>query len=183
MLIARRPETSFEIHNLIEDIYKELEPIEDNSIAESEPDIEMDEWFQETTEKGTIKNSSPFTKEFLLIEQEIKLNKSTNLPENLLFNYAFIKFLQNNFMPYIFIWAGFVFRGLKTKGKNGETITHTTQGSIEKHFGTTKIANGHKGLYPAEYAEEAVKSVLSSCQVDKTIQKMAIKDKSKQSSI
>ena len=81
-------------------------------------------------------------------------------------------------MPYIFIWAGFVFRGMKTKDKYNQTITHTTQGSIESHFGTTKAANGHTGLYPAEYCETALKNVLASCQVQKSVFKSASKDKS-----
>lgn len=170
-----------EVQKIIDDIYKELEPCEEDDPAdqaEAEAEVDIDEWFLETPEKATIKSSSPFTKEFLTIELETKPSTQSNLPDNFLFNIDFIKFLQNNFMPYIFLWAGYVFRGLKTKGKNGETITHLTQGSIEKHFGTTKIANGHKGLYPAEYAEEAIKGVLSSCQVDKSILKKPFKDKS-----
>lgn len=37
-------------------------------------------------------------------------------------------------------------------------------------------------MYPAEYAEEAIKGVLSSCQVDKSILKKPFKDKNEQSS-
>ena len=57
---------------------------------------------------------------------------------NYLFNIDLILFLNENFMPYIFIWSGFIFRNLNFKGKNGETITHLTSGSIEKEFGTIK---------------------------------------------
>ena len=94
------------------------------------------------------------------------------LLENFLYNVHFIKYLQNNFMPYIFIWGGYVFRGLKTKGKDGQTITHTAQGLIEKHFGTTKVANNHNTLYPAEYAEYAITEVITDCQIDKLKEKI-----------
>ena len=114
------------------------------------------------------------------IEEDFRPTLSVDLPDNPLFNDEFIKYLQNNFMPYIFIWAGYIFRGLTIKGRNGETITHTTQGSIEKHW-KSKIANGHKGLYPAEYAEEAISVVLASCQADKsTVLKKSSNEKSKQ---
>ena len=81
-------------------------------------------------------------------------------------------------MPYIFIWGGYIFRGLKQKDQYGQTITHITQGCIEKHFGTTKIANGHLGIYPAEYAEESVNGIITSCQVIKTLKKQKKTEKS-----
>ena len=95
-------------------------------------DNETDEWFIETPRQNTVKTASPFTKVFLSIEREAIIKKLSNFSENLLFNIEFVNFLQNNFMPYIFLWAGFVFRGIQAKDKNGETITHVTQGSIEK---------------------------------------------------
>ena len=93
------------------------------------------------------------------------MDDNESLTENYLFNQPYIKFLQDNFMPYIFIWAGFVFRGLETKDRFGKTLTHVTQGSIEKYFGTTKIANGHTGLYPAEYATISANSVIRQSKV------------------
>ena len=72
------------------------------------------------------------------IEKETKIDKSLSFSDNLLFNSIFINFLQDNFMPYIFIWAGYVFRCLEYKDKFGNTITHITQGSIEKYFGTVE---------------------------------------------
>ena len=72
-------------------------------------------------------------------------------------------------MPYIFIWAGYVFRCLDFKDKYGKPITHVTQGAIEKHFGTTKISNGHTGLYPAEYTTTSVNSIITICKAVKSV--------------
>ena len=129
--------------------------------------IQTDEWFLDLNDNDTIKSNSPFTNEFLKIQNETKID-SSNLTENSLYNLAFIKFLQNNFMPYIFIWAGYVFRNLDAKNKFGNAITHITQGTIEKHFGTTKIANGHIGLYPAEYATSSASAVITNCKMVKS---------------
>ena len=71
---------------------------------------------------------------------ETKTDTNDSLTANYLYNIDFISFLNYNFMPYIFIWSGFIFRNLNFKGKNGETITHLTSGSIEKEFGTIKKA-------------------------------------------
>ena len=60
---------------------------------------------------------------------------------------------------------------MSTKDKDGQTITHTTQGSIEKHFGTTKNALNHRAMYPAQYCEHAINQVIAECQVDKTVLK------------
>jgi hypothetical protein len=40
---------------------------------------------------------------------------------------------------------------MTTKDKGGQTITHTTQGSIEKHIGTTKNALNHREMYPIQH--------------------------------
>ena len=132
---------------------------------------EIDEWHDDSddVDRNTIKATSPFTKEFLAIQNQIHMESVNDLPPNDLFNLDFIKFLQDNFMPYIFIWAGFVFRGLEMKDKYGRTITHVTSGAIEKQFGTIKISNGHTGLYPAEYAQTSVASVLASCHASDSI--------------
>ena len=70
-------------------------------------------------------------------------------------------------MPYIFIWSGFVFREMDSKDKYGHKITHVTHGSIEKNFGTIKRDNGQKAMYPAQYANQMVNNVITSCQVVK----------------
>ena len=109
-----------------------------------------------------------------------KTDTNDSLTANYLYNIDFISFLNENFMPYIFIWSGFIFRNLNFKGKNGETITHLTSGSIEKEFGTIKKANGHPGLHPADYVQTRVASTLTNCVVSQsTILKTKPQDKNK----
>ena len=126
--------------------------------------LNVDEWFDDTVEvkRDSIKSKSKFTKIFQTIIDNtiIDTQAGTN---NYLFYNDFILFLNDNFLPYIFIWSGFIFRNLNFKGKLGETITHITQGSIEKEFGTIKNANGHLGMYPAEYVQTRVTSTLTNC--------------------
>jgi hypothetical protein len=114
----------------------------------------------------------------LEIEQQVKCQPDPSKPNNLLLNLNFIEFLQNNFMPYIFIWGGFVFRELDSKDKYGNQLTHVTQGSIEKHFGTIKRDHGHKAMYPAQYANEVVNHVITSCKAVKSQLKVSKRDKS-----
>ena len=83
-------------------------------------------------------------------------------------------------MPYIFIWSGFIFRNINALDKNGRSITHITSGSIEKEFGTIKKANGHLGLYPADYAQTRVASTLTNCLISQsTILKKNPQEKNK----
>ena len=98
-----------------------------------------------------------------------KIDTNDSYTAKYLYNFDFILFLNDNFMPYIFIWSGFIFRNLNYKGKNGETITHLTSGSIEKEFGTIKKANGHLGLHPADYVQTRVASTLTNCVVSQSI--------------
>jgi hypothetical protein len=72
-------------------------------------DEETDEWFTDK-ERDSSKANSPFTKEFTDTENEVFIQSESSKPDNLLFNLDFITFLQSNFMPYIFIWSGYVFR-------------------------------------------------------------------------
>ena len=129
-----------------------------------------DEWFDDTSEvkRETIKSASPFTNEYKQIIDETNLETNDSITDNYLFNSNYILFLQDNFMPYIFIWSGFVFRNLNIKGKHGETITHITSASIEKEIGTIKKANGHLGLHPAEYAQTRVASTLTNCLISQS---------------
>ena len=99
---------------------------------------------------------------------ETKTDTNESLTANYLYNIDFISFLNDNFIPSIFIWSGFIFRNLNFKGKNGETITHLTSGSIEKEFGTIKKANGHLGLHPADYVQTRVACTLTNCVVSQS---------------
>ena len=57
------------------------------------------------------------------------------------------------------------------------TYYRITKKILEKYFGTTKIANGNTGLYPAEYATISAYSVITSCK-NSTISKKSSKNKS-----
>ena len=130
------------------------------------PIIQPDEGFYDTIEvkRNTIKSKSKFTKMFQRIMDDNVID-SEDATDSYLFYYYYILHLNDNFMPYIFILSGFIFRNLNLKGKFGETITYITQGSIEKEFGTIKNANGHLGMYPAGYTQTRVASTLTNCAI------------------
>ncbi len=79
---------------------------------------------------------------------------------NVLFYPQFIHFLQSNFMPYIFIWSGFVCREIN----HNKELTRLTQGVIEKFFGTKKNAI-KQPLVPARFVISSLKSVLANCAI------------------
>jgi hypothetical protein len=97
---------------------------------------------------------------FSLIEKSVRLEIKKSGEKNLLYNPDYINFLQKNFTPYIFIWAGYVFRGMETQ----QNITRITQGSIEKYFGTIKRIRGQP-IVPARHVIASMESVLSSCAI------------------
>ena len=72
-MIAQRPENQAEILRIVDEIYSQLEPIqEEEDIMNDEqnnPKNETDKWFIGSSEKDSIKSSSPFTKIFLYIEK------------------------------------------------------------------------------------------------------------------
>ena len=65
------------------------------------------------------------------------------------FNEPFIDFLQNFFMPYCFIWSGFVLKGL--------CVWRTSNGSIEEYISHIK-SKISSPLLPAEFANFTFKS-------------------------
>ena len=90
---------------------------------------------------------------------ELETIKGSGNTINLLFNEDFIIFLQYHFMPYIFIWSGFVYRQM-----DGANITRLSQGVIEKHFGT-KRRELPKPIVPARYIISSLKTALADCAV------------------
>ncbi len=129
-------------------------------------EFEVDDWFESalhSRKASTTKAASPFTEVFLEIEFASKIGVCNTL--NLLYNPDYIQFLQYHFMPYIFIWSGFVYRQM-----DGENITRLSQGVIEKHFGT-KRREIPKPIVPARYIFSslqiytalAVCAILESC--------------------
>jgi hypothetical protein len=171
-LIQTRPEEADEVKKTIDQVFRDFDveevDDEDDQKLIDQCEVERDEWFEDN-QRDTIKAYSPFTKEFIQIEIDTERQPSDT--DNVLYNFNFINYLQNNFMPYIFIWAGYVFRGINATDQYGHTITHITQGCIEKHFGTIKSQNDHTGLHPAAYASEIVNDVISTCKVLEPVKK------------
>ena len=110
----------------------------------------------------TIKGASPFTKNYINIEQTIltKLNEESfqDLESNDLYNQDFIDFLQKNFMPYHFLWGGFVYRGLPFS----EITTHLTDGPVENLFYFRKQLIS-ESVTPSVYINSTVFNILGQC--------------------
>lgn len=85
--------------------------------------------------KQTIKSASKFSKYFIDIKKALKLNDDGQL-ENKLFYPDYVKFLLDKYMPYCFLWAGFVLNGIKDI--DGNQITRLTNGTVENFFGKRK---------------------------------------------
>ena len=154
-LIAQRPKEAGEV--LDAECEGEFEANDgDENLGENESDdeleLEEDGW---TREGQSIKAASPFTAFFLELEEQFRFNISNNSHNNPVYKPEYIAFLQSNFMPYIFVWGGFVFRGI-------DNMTRLTQGCIEKHFATCKRAIREPQV-PAIYIREKYKMVLAQC--------------------
>lgn len=110
--------------------------------------------------RATIKSQSPFTEHYVAVEEGAKKNYSSDdqLDLNPYFNPPFLVFIQKEYMPYAFIWSGFVFRGLPFK----KSTTHLTDGSIEKTICTRKALIDH-ALSPAEYINTTCYPTLGQC--------------------
>ena len=59
-----------------------------------------------------------------------KFNLSKDLRDNLLFYPDFIIFLETEFMPYAFIWSGFIYKDINFQ----RPTSHLTDSSIENVF-------------------------------------------------
>ncbi|CAF0945264.1 unnamed protein product [Brachionus calyciflorus] len=104
--------------------------VDDNS-DESENDEENNEIFK----NNSIKEMSPFTRHFKKVKSDILKNiRVSNKNENNLYNASFMEFLMENFLPYAFLWSGFVYKNLETQGP----ISRLTNGTIVKYFATPK---------------------------------------------
>jgi hypothetical protein len=103
----------------------------------------------------SIKSNSPFSSHFNEIHEKINKSICTNLDEsttaNELMNSNFIDFLFDNYLPYAFIWSGFVYRCL-----NSISVTRLTNGTMERHIRTKKSVVP-KACLPALYINNTVK--------------------------
>lgn len=79
--------------------------------------------------KQPIKHSSPFTRHFDQIKQHVEkdvepnANLSSVEEPNVHYNPSYVDHLLDKFMPYCFIWSGFVFKGMH--------LTRLTNGTVE----------------------------------------------------
>ena len=82
------------------------------------------------------------------------------MKENDLKNEDLIKFLQDAFLPYCFIWSGFVFRCSNVD----ESVSRMTNGTIENFFkNRKKVIN--RPIQPADYITKTVDLALGQCSV------------------
>jgi hypothetical protein len=115
-MIQERPKTTDEASKVLFKVFNGLNPVQREGGQEEEPESEVDSLVTTVTEdfeedkntKKTIKAGSPFTAHFL----EIQLKVQSQIPAggnrvNSLVHPAFITFLQEEFMPYIFLWGSF----------------------------------------------------------------------------
>jgi hypothetical protein len=106
----------------------------------------------------SIMAESPFTTIYSSIERmvssEIEIHDYGQYEENPLYNEDFVRFLLFFFMPYIFIWGGFVFRGI-----NGGT-KWLTQDCVEQIFRSKKLINEQPQV-PARYVRSSFDLVVA----------------------
>jgi hypothetical protein len=86
---------------------------------------------------STISESSPFTQHFKEIEKDVlneinneNIENETLCEENEFYCPEYVECLLKRYMPYCFIWSGFVLQNLN----NENTRTRFTNGTVENHF-------------------------------------------------
>ena len=112
---------------------------------------------------ATIKEKSPFTEHFRNIYSKIQndINNKIDTDEQNIYYYPkFIDCLVESYLPYCFIWSGFVLRDL-----NNENIrTRYTNSALESEIGSRKaMGSYHLNLLPAQYASHSYKLVQGQC--------------------
>ena len=104
-----------------------LNLIEDRDVQMEDDDFENEKYELKSYAKiksvESIKEHSKFGKHFRQVESNLKLEDKGS-EDNEFFHPKYIKFLQDYFMPYCFIWSGLVLKGLN--------ITRVNNGSLEK---------------------------------------------------
>ena len=91
-----------------------------------------------------IKTNSKFGQHFLTVGKNTKLIENDDVTLNEYYNPKFVKFLQDFFMPYCFLWSGLVLKGLN--------ISRVNNGSLEKYIGHKK--SKLKSLEPSDYVNQ-----------------------------
>ena len=127
------------------------------SLALPMPDIddanEVDEFYFDPTK--SIKSQSKFGRKFREVFDNFKMSceNEESSAQNSLYFPDFLIFLLDNYLPYIFIWAGYSLKGLG--------ITSITNGCIEKQWGTRK--GGVNKSYPHRYASITTEIMMGQC--------------------
>ena len=161
-MIEERPQSKAEAQRILFNATK-FEQFSSQIIEQEEQDendlVDEDERFRKENNQ-TVKESSPFTKHFLSVQQEVRqvTSSSSGTSPNALRNETFIEFLQSDFMPYIFLWGGFVLRNQEFD----RPTTHMVDSSIEAWFRTRKLLI-KVPVYPARYIHETVYETLGQC--------------------
>ena len=93
--------------------------------------------------------------------EELNVNEnSTMIEENEFYCPEYIEHLLKRYMPYCFIWSGFVIKNLN----NENTRTRFTNGTVENHFYSNKgMCQFFKRLLPAQYVNKSYKLNIGKC--------------------
>lgn len=97
----------------------------------------------------TIKDKSKFTSYFKNIENSVKLVDDKTGDLNPYYCSDIIKFLQEYYMPYCFLWSSLVLKGVEDDVKC--EFTRMSNASLEQYFSTRKESDAFKELKPNEY--------------------------------
>ena len=164
-VISQKPIEKNEIINLVQSNYKSIAFKENTASNEIILNPNEKNTNQVVKKKTSIASNSPFTKHFKNIIENVlddtqKLVGIEEIEDNLYYVPEFVDFLMIRFMPYCFIWSGFVIRGLN----NQNTRTRLANGAIENHFYSYKgMGHRHLRLLPAQNATKSYKVNIGKC--------------------
>jgi hypothetical protein len=124
-----------------------------------------------------IQDQMPFTLHFQTIFEKcfnivkFESEKQTNYDQNVYYCPQFIQLLIDHYLPYSFLWAGFVLRDIYNPGtssqqqpQNNFNVTRLTNSCVRKYSANKK----QKGLenvlcLPDKYASDAYKTIKTNC--------------------
>lgn len=127
--VKERPETLASIKKIVNRFDQDrgftIFDSDQDELRESD-NTKLDSIVEKISPNQPIKHSSPFTSHFKKIKEDVEnsFNTDPSADEpNLQLNPAYINHLLDKFMPYCFIWSGFVFKGMN--------LTRLTNGTVE----------------------------------------------------
>lgn len=153
-LIAERPKLDDKTDEIIRSYMKLNKPQDNCNLIEQDQSTEKNDKDVFIDRGLTIKSNSPFTKHSIDLQKKIVSNINEACDSNYsneLINSDFVKLLQDQFLPYAFIWCGFAFQSLVVK----DPISRLTNGCIERFFGIRK-SYIPKPLLPVHYFNKVV---------------------------